>query len=434
MITKIKTKLLARMNNGSFLSSTIILFVANIIVAIFNYAVVIVASRTLGGDYSLWTALNGVVTILMTINVGIYTNIIRTVAKLNKDNQQAEILSYYNWYRKILTRIVVAGLLFSPIFAWMITSFVSGTSLLVSELLVVFIFTNLLLGVQQNFLIGTLQNLPFAFGMIGANLIRLVATCLLLTYQRQITALPLGLIAGSVIIELISNYYWQQKTQSIKKTLDNPELVVHDVQLKVEIRHSVVTILSMVSLSILLNINPILIQNSNISPDAKDLFAVIFNFGQIIHFASIAGLAGLVAYSAQSSNKRIYFVALSIATFVTAVVCCGFYFGGEIMLKVFGRSQYLDELSVIIKYAIFIGFYNIIYVSAQYLLAKGRFFQIYVLIFGVIITILGSNLIPKPNNGLIQNQILPNIDISIAIGLFTAVLLVTKVCRSKFQS
>ena len=422
MFQKLKKKLVL----SEFAGSAAILFVSNITVAVFNYSIVILAGRILGNNYSLWTALNSIITILMTINIGLYSNIMRTVARLYKQKDYEGIIKYYAWYRKVLGQLVFVGLMLSPFLAYLINFGVSGASLIVSELIVVFVFLNILLGVQQNFLIGTLQNKTFAISMVIANFMRLLATGIILTTRHDLGALPLGLIASTIMVELISNYFWQKRKIELTAQITNLDTSTFVINSTIEVRGSIITIISMVLLSSLLNINPILIQNSNFSNTDKDLMAVLFNFGQIIHFASIAGLTGLIAYCANSTNKRIYLLAIGLATSVTAGVCVAFFVLGKYIFEVFGRAQYASQINWIFLYAIFIAAYNIIYVSIQYLIAQRQFIQIWIALFGLTLIVLLNYLFGRDINS--------NFNISIGVGLVTALLMMISVWRLKLKN
>ena len=121
-----------------------------------------------------------------------------------------------------------------------------------------------------------------------------------------------------------------------------------------------------------LNLAPILSERT-LSVADKDLFAVLFNFGQIIHFGSTAFTQAIVVHAARSTGNKIYYFSIGLMTLLTSLIGSLFYFFGDFMLGLFGKSQYVDSLDLILYYSLFIVFYNVVFISVQYLLSHSKY-------------------------------------------------------------
>ena len=183
-----------------------------------------------------------------------------------------------------------------------------------------------------------------------------------------------------------------------------------------EVKHLILNTLSTLGLILFLNIGPIVIQLSNLQNQSKDLLAILFSFGQIIHFGAISAVGTLIVSAAKSSNKNIYLWSVSIVTSISVFITSLFLFFGKTIMEIFGRGQFSWAIWLVFLYALYILLYNIIFVTIQYQISRNQYLSSWVLLFGVISQI-GYLFLTNQKIIQLQNettsQILPYIFINI---------------------
>lgn len=422
---------------SSFLQSAGLIFISNILVAIFNYTIVAVASRKLIDSYSLWTALSGLIAILSTPANGVYTSVTRTSASLSKtglSNQSlSQVKSYFWAYQKKVMSYWKIAIVLLPFLAYLLVVVISGISYWIALLTISYLMLSVYFGIHHNVLLGLLKIREYALTNTISACIRLVVAVSLILMGGQIWALPIGLMINSIAIYFLGSYFLKQVylTFAVRTTGTTSTLII---DLQEEIISIFFTTGGIFLLNTLLYIGTITVQNSSLSIESKDILAIFFNFGQIIHFGSIAALGALVAQAAHTNSKKIYFVSLSMTLGATVVITGGFYLGGSTILNLFGRPQYTWLIGFIPLYAVFICLYNIIYVSVQYLIAQHSYRPILWLLVGIVAIIS----FPFTSKYIVLSQGLDLdfvrfIMLSILAGIITAVPLTTCVLRSKSE-
>lgn len=377
-------------NNQSkqFLLSSGTVFIGNIFTAFLNYSLIILVSRYLSGDYSIWTSLTSFLAISSTISATLTTNLVRQVTLHQSSNQinsksdaQSYLLKYQSFIgRLVLNPIVIVALLLS--LGWGI--YTSNTNWLILTMLLIYQVGGLYVSLQHNYLLGVLKVIPFSISGVVSTLLRFGATFGFLALGLGLWALPLGLIISLGSLWLITyifvgRYYHQN---NLSRTSSNSHLKLN---LKSEFVSLTLTMMALFLLSSILNISPVISQLAPISPESKDLLAILFNFGQIIFFGSTACLGTLVAYTAKKDSKLIFV----LACFLVSIFGIGFgvifaLYGNQLM-TLFNRANYSWAISLIVIYAIFVAIYNVIYVSGQYSIAKHNYRLLGFLVIALII-------------------------------------------------
>jgi hypothetical protein len=394
---------------SSFLQSSAMIFVVNIVIAVFNYSILVFASRILVTDYSVWTALSGLIAILLTPINGISANINRQVADYAK-NSPEKILSYYKTYQHTFQKFLLPTLLVSPVFALILQLFVSGTNFALSLVTVIYLLITIYCNIRQNVLMGALQIRSFSIVMLTGALLRLVPSLGLLFLGFGLWALPVGLLISNLSIFVISGYFLNQyfdneKFSIGKLPLDkglaakadwgykldklpdgDTEAASTPINWKTELLGLGLTTASLFFLNTILNLIPIISQNSSFSTDSKNLISVLFSFGQIIHFGSIAPLTSLISHiSGSDKPKKILLNAVAISAIISVGVGVLFTFFGQSLLSLLGRTQYNWAIPLIVLFALFIALYNFIYISTQYFIAKHYYRPILSIVPGLIV-------------------------------------------------
>jgi O-antigen/teichoic acid export membrane protein len=414
MLAKIKK--FSRKN--SFLTNSSIVFLANITTGIFNYLIIIFASNFLLKEYSLWTAMTSFMTILIAPMTGIITEFVKNTSVLHhKSNQDA--FDYYQFVKQKTKFIFTLALIFcvvSILFFWTNPDFVNFT---IIGLIICYSLLNINANVNNHFLISTLSFIEYSIAIIVTTLARFLPTILFLVLGFGIFALPFGLLLSATINLFISHFMVRKFQQQNK--LDNNKKATN-FNIKKQLKAASFNILITFSLMLYFNVGPIISQFF-FAEKEKDLFAVIYNFGQIIHFGSIAFLSTLVAYTSRGKSQKIYLSSVFVITLITFSIGTLFYLFSSQLLQILNRSQYLDQVPIVIFYLVFVAFFNIIFVSIQYLIGQSQYKKLIPFSGFVILVIFLSGLCAKGFLPFLGSPLISFINIYIIISIVCAVCL-----------
>jgi O-antigen/teichoic acid export membrane protein len=387
-----------------FLKSAGIVFVANIFIAALNYGIQILVAHNLSTELSSWTALNSLFIILSFPIVGLRTFYTREISAFSKDSIE-KTKAFKNFLIKKTLPIIGFGLLLSPVFVLSLRLFLPFNS--DSLFLVVIALLIQLISIWfSEYIIGVLHIKNYVIALIGSNIIKLLTVLIGLEIGLGIVALPLSFLMQFASVIVISSSFEKVKIRF------NDSIASYKFDFLRVIKDSAQT---MVALGILY----FTIYSSSIISDRyfneqdRDLFSVLFSFGQIIHFGSLAFMSVFVAQSSKSNNNKIYLVSSGIITLFTICIGVGFVLFGEIILTIYNRLQYLDQLYLIVIYSIFVAFYNLFFLSVQHYIAKKNFKMIYRSI--VIPILLIISMLISVNITIINNVILQFVGINILI-------------------
>jgi O-antigen/teichoic acid export membrane protein len=381
---------------NDFLRSSAVIFIANLSVGVLNYVLVIFASRMLAkGDYSVWTALTGIFSILATFNTGLFTEVNKKFSSYTQ-HAPSKAIGFYNFLMHKAKKLLLIGVLLSPLAGYLLW-IVSDISIApIHILLVITVFLSIYTGLNRYLLVGMLYNLKFGTVTIFTGFARLIPTVILFKLGLGVWALPIGLIISQVLSYLIANKFVKDIIHSI-----TPSKSTYEFALKPHLVSSFKSTIILFCLSAFINVAPV-ISEKVLSTDERDLFAVLFSFGQIIHFGSTAFTQAIIVHASRSAGQKnnnehkIYYFSVALMLLLTSTIGAIFYFFGEFMLSLFGKSEYIDKLSLILFYSLFILTYNIIFISVQYLISHSRYKALYalpvlVVLLVVSIYIAGSN-------------------------------------------
>ena len=416
----------------SFLKSNAVVFISNLITSVGSYIIVILASRILQTDYSSWVALSGAVSIFATFTNGVQTSTTKNISK-NSDNP-SQVINLIEFYDQNLFKLLLLGVLISPVIALILNSFRVDFSFLVVFLISLHFFCSPFFSYKQFALLSLSRTWEYSILNVISAFFRLIFSFLILILGFKLLALPAGLILSLVIVFYISTIFL---TNHLKKILNQKESSKEmknttPIKFNSEIKHLVLNTLSTLGLILFLNIGPIIIQLSNLKNESKDLLAILFSFGQIIHFGAISAVGTLIVSAAKSSNKNIYLWSVGIVGSISGFIACLFLFFGKAIMEIFGREQFSWAIWLVFLYAIYILLYNIIFVTIQYQISRNQYLSSWVLILGVItqlsylfLTNLGIfkfQLLSNSSNLETTNQLLPYIVLNIATAAVTLIL------------
>ncbi len=400
----------------SFLRSNAIVFVSNLITSVGSYIIVVLASRILKTDYSAWIALSGAVNILATFTNGVQTSITKSISQNSKNPHQ--VVNLIKFYDKSLSKLFLFGVLVSPVIALMLNSFRIDFDFLVVFLISLHFFSSPFFSYKQFVLLSVSKTLEYSVLNILSIFFRLGGSFLILILGLKLLALPIGLILSLVIVFYISTIFLNNYLKKVLNTNDyeKEEENIVPIKLNAEVKHLILNTFSTLGLILFLNIGPIVIQLSNLQNQSKDLLAILFSFGQIIHFGAISAVGTLIVSAAKSSNKNIYLWSVGIVGSISIFITSLFLFFGKTIMEIFGRGQFSWAIWLVFLYALYILLYNIIFVTIQYQISRNRYLSSWVLLLGVISQLVYLFL---TNQKIIQlqnettSQILPYIFINI---------------------
>lgn len=413
-------------SSKAFLKDSTFLFAANILNAVFNYGLVIfVSNKLLPGNYSFWTALSGLIAILLTFSTGIMTEFNKSASKIAKKST-FEAFEFYEYFISKIGKVILYALVLIPIFAVVLGKAVGSSDFILLSLLVLNVYLQVILGLNNNFVMALLKIPQFIILSIVATVVKFVGAIAFIYLHFEVMALPLGLLLSEIIGLAVGIYFLKRiKSQAIKPK----DYIKTNYKIFDHVFGMFKTVVFLFSLSLFINAGPIIAENFLDKVD-KDILAVLFNFGQIIHFGAIAFLGGLIAHASRTDNKKIFYSAFVIVTSLSLGIGFLFTFFGGFMMRLFGRAQYIDQLPLILWYSLFILFYNIIFLCTQYLIIKNRYKALILLPISNILLILALVFFSK-STYLFGSNVQKFIGISIVFGFITALYLVLTVVLDK---
>jgi hypothetical protein len=353
----------------SFASSTFITMIANLFVASCNYIIIYYVAKTVFDIYPTWLATVGLLGTLGTLGNGLFLNLIRKIGLIS-DKSLIEKVNFGIKYEKKVLGYWLWIILLIPTFGILSLFIIPNVNIYFGFILSSYIFTNFYFGLRQNTMLGSLMIKEYAIANSFSTFLRLVSTIGFISIGIGIWSLPLGLIINVISYHLISKFfthkYYKPNIEKftdtdIKQNLNNTKKII-------------LTTVYLFLLSSLLNLPTIFILNKDLFSILEiSQFALIYTFGQIIHFASISGLDSLIAYTANKNTIKYYFKALKVASCITIIIGLCIIIFKELVLISIGRSNLLDNNYHLLIYFFCILLYNSIYISTMYLIAKNKF-------------------------------------------------------------
>jgi O-antigen/teichoic acid export membrane protein len=364
--------------NNDFYRSSAIITAVNLFNAFLNYLLIIFISNLISDQFSNWTSLNGVITILTAPIIAANLEVSRQVAKLKASDKSLISIYYYfistlnlSFYKVVFIFGFVTSFLIYLIFNDLYTSLLVFSTL-------IFLFSNFIGGNLVQFLIGDLNTWRAGLSSLTNGIIRFTSSLAIIYLGGGIAALPLGQLLGFASAFVLARYFLRSKflnginsKQPGLKTSNS----LQKFSLKNYFKGLSQTILVLGLLYGILYSTPII---SNLFPtqQEKDIFAVLFNFGQITFFGSTAFMSVFLAHSTQSRNKKVYIQSVFISSAIN--ICIGFVFFlfSPVILSIFNRSSYLNQTGLIMYFLLAMCIYSILYISIQNLLAQNNFTKI----------------------------------------------------------
>lgn len=377
--------------NNSFLKDSGGIFVVSIIVAVFNYLLIIYANRILKTEYELWNTLASLTVILAAPIAGFSMEIMKKTAKLSKINPESAF-AYYYFLRNKISQIVGVFLLISPILIlplqmyllhpsrfWDFGSWMSfwGMESLVIFLTLTQAILSFLFNINQYFFLGKMDLVKYATVAAGSIILRFLLSVFFLQSNLGILSLPLGIILSGTIFFVIVELWLNR---------ENSHLIVPPnlhFDLREEIKLIAKSALVGFFLTAYFDLSSVLSRNFFIEKSFEaNLFATINIFGKITYFGTTAMLGGLIVHAISDVNQKTYKMALLMITVVSLGAAFVLYLLSPfILITVLGRPEFLPFNNLIFLVVGYVGFYTVIFASVNYSIARNQYFLANLVIF-----------------------------------------------------
>jgi hypothetical protein len=368
--------------NNEFLKSNGILFIANITNGLVNFGIIFFAQFSLGDreSFNLWIAIGGALAVFQGPISGLSTHLVRKIANLDHDNR-GQLFSYYNQFRILIFKIVGVLVIVSPLLGLLINFVFNYNDFLSSFLIIGYISFQFLLSTNQQLLLGRLKVWRFTFSMLTYAITRLTLTVGLVLVGFGVPTLPLAMLVAAVIAFSFGEWLSMPILAEIKSD------EVYKFEPIKEFASTFWTGVILQLMLIFMNLG-VLTGKSFLSETDLYGYSIAFTFGQVIHFGASSALGTFVSHSARKHNRGLYLytlgvmvsISLTLSIFVVSAISIG-----KGLLEKIGKPDYFDNLQYIIMMMAFICFYNIIYVTIQYLLSRSAFKKATALLVFVVI-------------------------------------------------
>lgn len=380
---------------SDFFLSTSIIFVNNIISGIINYILIILVSRNLVNDYSIWTALLSLTTIITTFYAGYSLELTKKISTLSSKS----LLLAFELKEKLqkkLQKYFILGLILTPLPAFLIYFFLKIGNFQILLLIFITQIISFYSTLSINFLLASVKNWQYSCVTITSVIVRFAITLLFLYNGFFLWALPLGLIFSTIISYLLAEFFlFKIKSKNIKNNHISKNHIKENEEYSIRYLffHSLKSSFVLFILTTIFNIIPILSEKV-LQKNDSDLVSILFTFGQIMFFGATAFVSSVVIFAVRNNqNHKILKYSLIIVTILSFLISILFYFGSDIMLNLVNRKEYLDKKNYILWFSFIVFLYNIVFVIVQYFLSKNWFNKVYGLFIFIIIQFLNSQLI-----------------------------------------
>jgi O-antigen/teichoic acid export membrane protein len=405
--------------SSGFIKDSGILFGINIINAILNYGVTIFVANKLGQDsYSLWTALIGIIAILSTVSSGIMTEFTKQSSRIAKKSKE-EAVHYYRYFQKRMLVLSGVGLIVSPLFGYILSTVFNKGSVLLFGFVIVLVVFQLTQSINSQFFLAILDLKKFIVLSVFSTVFKAVFVITIILAGFGVYALPISLIMVQILGFIIGTFF-------IKSLNITPPEIKKDYHIFQHVKGVAFITVILFCLALFLNSGPIVAEKI-FNTQEKDILAILFNFGQIIHFGATATLGGLITYASRDNSKKIVATAYLMVGSISVGVGIVFTLFGSFIMKLFGRPQYVDQLPLILYYSLFIALYNLIFVSVQYLIARNEYKPLYAFIIGTGVLLVSQFTLTKSLPYF--NPTYSFVTISSVISLVTLLYLVVRIFK-----
>jgi hypothetical protein len=343
-----------------FIKNSGILFLANILIGALNYGIIFYIARSTN-ILSEWSAVAGTVTILLTI-IGSFGNYFAKIISIKAETSKEVAFSYKN---AMLNMILANKILLFIIIALssIVIGFFSKLNYIEIILLSVFLSIEVFISLNLQFIIGLTDSKNTAKVLLTYAFTKFFFALASLVLGFGVYSYFIGLTVGAVITYIVVNNI----VKSFESRHTYKETIKHN--LLNDFIPSLQTVFGLTFLMLIWYVFPI-VSNQVLPTLEKDLFASIFIFAQILNFVSLSLLSFFLVTASVSKNLRLYFVTLAIIAGISLCSIFGFKLFDSFLLYILNKTQYLKYSYEFFNFGIATFFYNLLFVSLQFLISR----------------------------------------------------------------
>ncbi len=352
-----------------FVRNSGMVFLVNNTNNVFNYILIIVSIFYLKDEFGLWTSTSGFLAILSVPTSSFMSVLTRKVSSLAK-TQPDLVYSYYvnifRFVKNFLPWIVVTGAILTALMFWVL----QYKNVFVPLVAVIGIFSSFLYSINQNFLLGIFEVPKYCLANVMNLIVKFFVTISLLYLGFGINVLPIAILLASLASFGLSLYFITQLYNS--KGKQAKVLVFNRGDILRDGGDTWKAMWYFVILAIFLNVD-IVLSRSILSNEQNNQYGIISTFGQIAHFGPVSFSSLIVPYASGEGHKSVFKISIIAVLCLSLAVTLIFFFGGDLVLRSFGKSSYFSLLPLITVYSLFVLSYNLVFICTNYLISRANY-------------------------------------------------------------
>lgn len=373
-----------------FIRSSLLFSIVNLLSAGVAYVIIVFVSRRGDELFNNWNALNGVLTIFLTFTAGFSLYYAKTLSRIAKDHPE-HTASYLRGSEKYLHNLALR-------FGWIILLVLLGLAAALKFLtwpqaiiIGVNIYLELWSILYRMYFLGRLEYNKAMILTLVAAVARFVCIITFLSLSFGIDSLVIGSLLGSGLSILIGKLY---TTNIDEVPTTQPEFTI-----PLDFLNSLKASGALIAASVLLQIGQVATQGLITTNDSVILgtVAILNTFTSILFYGASAFLSLFVVNATRSESRTIYHKTLGVVTAVTLLGIGAISIIWHPALTLLKKDAYQGLLPQFLLFSVFMIFYNLFFVSIQYLISQYKYRTI-LIIGGLVLltsTILVANAVLK---------------------------------------
>ncbi|HUW22043.1 MAG TPA: oligosaccharide flippase family protein [Candidatus Bathyarchaeia archaeon] len=370
-IFKEKARLLARrIVHNQLVRGSMILFCGSMIGNISNYVYHLLMGRMLGP--SNYGALESVISLVYYLGIplaGINLVVVKKVSQLRGEGKEKEISFFYQYITSKMFLIGFLGLIVISCFSIKIKNFLHLDSNWPILAIMAYSFVGIFIGINSAVLNAFYRFLKVSFlGILQAG-IKLVSAVVLVSLGWQVIGASGAFLIGSILALGLSFFYLKKivKFDHTDRIGRKSENIFRDM---------VPFFVSSVAFTSLYTTDLVLARHFLPATEAG-LYAALSVLGKIIFFAS--GPVGQVMFPMVSNRqaagvdyRRLFMTSLFLVLLVSLGISGVYFFFPDLMVNILFGGSYLAASKYLIIFALFLTFYSLASVTAQFFLSISK--------------------------------------------------------------
>lgn len=371
--------------NKKLFSNSIVVIIGTVVSSVFSYLFNMVMGRKLGP--ALYGDLVTLLSLLLIVNVGgnaILNISMKYSSKLFAADKKHLIYSFIMKMGKYVFLIALLIVIIGLIFIGPISSLLSMSNKISLVVAYISVFAGFLIMINKGVLQGLQKFVPISYINSSEMICRLLLGVLLVSLGFSLNGAISSVVLATFISYLVSFYFIKKylfdSTKDLVEIKKEQDLGIGKREI---ISYSWPTLIAMILLTILLNLDIIVIKYYFPPVDAG-LYAAISTVAKIIFY--ISGPIVMVMFPVLSKQKysgEKHYKTLAITLLITismgAVILFAYYLFPKTIIAILYGSQYAEAYRFLSFSGAFMLLYSVINMLINYYLAIERFFVLWLL-------------------------------------------------------